>query len=83
MESINKAIIDPNYEPPNISRHDLSLKNIIGEGMTVLFIILKVEPTETTYFMIIHCVGEFGVVYRAEVMMGEKQSVAAKTIKGT
>ena len=36
LESFNKtidAIIDPNYELPNISRQNLSLKNIIGEGM--------------------------------------------------
>ena len=81
LETINKttdAIIDPNYELPNISHQNLSLKNIIGEGM------LRTKSSKPLKLHCFHCVGQFGVVYHAEVLTqtGEKRNMAAKTLKG-
>ena len=75
------AIIDPNYELPNISHQNILLKNIIGEGTAIIKSIHWMKAV----LCFIQCIGEFGIVYQAEItstQTGEKQTVAAKTIKG-
>ena len=94
MESLNARanaiLIDPVYELLNISHQNLSLKNVIGEGIILLYASL-LSPialgTSLKSIVIYNCkiIGEFGIVYHAVVTLahsGEKQTVAAKTVKG-